>query len=204
MIIQKVPVTDIKPAAYNPREDLQPGDPRYEALARSIKEFGFVEPLVWNKRSGNLVGGHQRFKILLASGAKEVECSIVDLDPQTEKALNIALNKVEGDWDQLKLKELLEDIDRSMDVTITGFSHDEFEKLLAMVAEPPMGSLADLTEHGEKDVEQVTFVVHPGQGTQLRERLKEIARRNPDAEDIAPMGWALEQVIENYERLVSG
>jgi ParB-like chromosome segregation protein Spo0J len=60
MIIQKIAISKIKPAAYNPRKDLKPGDPEYLKLAKSMKEFDLVEPLVWNKRSGNLVGGHQR------------------------------------------------------------------------------------------------------------------------------------------------
>jgi ParB-like chromosome segregation protein Spo0J len=58
--------------------------------------------LVWNSRTGNLVGGHQRFKIIKEQGLKEVEVSVVDLDANKEKALNLALNKVRGDWDNEK------------------------------------------------------------------------------------------------------
>jgi ParB-like chromosome segregation protein Spo0J len=132
MEIKTIPVEQINPAPYNPRKDLQPGDPEYEKLKRSIEEFGFVEPLVWNRRTGNLVGGHQRFKILLAQGAKEVECSVVDLDEIREKALNIALNKIEGDWDMPKLRDLLQELsETSLDLEITGFDEDEIENLLA-------------------------------------------------------------------------
>jgi ParB-like chromosome segregation protein Spo0J len=55
--IESIPIESINPAAYNPRVDLQPGDPDYARLQRSMDEFGFVEPLVWNRRTGNLVGG---------------------------------------------------------------------------------------------------------------------------------------------------
>lgn len=103
--IKSIPVEKINPAPYNPRKDLKPGDPEYEKLKRSIEEFGYVEPLVWNERTGHLVGGHQRFKILLHQGAKTVEVSIVDLDDKKERALNIALNKISGDWDNEKLRE---------------------------------------------------------------------------------------------------
>jgi ParB-like chromosome segregation protein Spo0J len=70
-------------------------------LLKSIDEFDCVEPLVWNCRSGNLVGGHQRLKILKARGDKHILCSIVDLSPEKEKALNIALNKIEGSSQRL-------------------------------------------------------------------------------------------------------
>jgi len=94
--IRKIPISKIKPAAYNPRKSLLPGDPEYEKLLKSIDEFDCVEPLVWNRRSGNLVGGHQRLKILAARGDTEVMCSVVDLSPEREKALNLALNRISG------------------------------------------------------------------------------------------------------------
>lgn len=131
MEIKKIPIDKINPAPYNPRKDLQPGDREYESLKKSINEFGFVEPLVWNKKTGNLVGGHQRFKILKQRGDKEIDVSIVDLEPQKEKALNIALNKIQGDWDYSKLKEVLIELDDgSFDINLTGFSDSELKKLI--------------------------------------------------------------------------
>ena len=88
MEIQKIPISKINPAKYNPRLDLQPGDPDYEKLKKSMQEFDLVEPLIWNKRSGNLVGGHQRLKILVEQGKNEVDVSVVDLPDSKEKALN--------------------------------------------------------------------------------------------------------------------
>lgn len=64
MEIREVPVEKLNPAAYNPRKDLKPGDPEYEKLKRSLDTFGCVEPIVWNERTGNVVGGHQRLKVL--------------------------------------------------------------------------------------------------------------------------------------------
>ena len=58
MELIKKNIQDLTPAAYNPRKDLQPGDPEYEKLKRSLDEFGYVEPVIWNKRTGNVVGGH--------------------------------------------------------------------------------------------------------------------------------------------------
>jgi ParB-like chromosome segregation protein Spo0J len=79
MIVQKIPVSEINPAKYNPRKDLKPGDPAYEKLKRSMTEFGYVEPIIWNEETGNIVGGHQRYKILLEAGHTEVECVVVKL-----------------------------------------------------------------------------------------------------------------------------
>ena len=68
MQVSKIPISQLNPATYNPRKDLKPGDPEYNKLKRSIQEFGYVEPIVWNKRTGNIVGGHQRYKVLTALG----------------------------------------------------------------------------------------------------------------------------------------
>jgi DNA modification methylase len=131
VIIRKIPIDQINPAAYNPRKDLQPGDPEYEKLKRSMQEFGYVEPIVWNERTGNVVGGHQRYKVLLDMGMQEVDCVVVELDEEKEKALNIALNKIQGDWDYAKLKDLLEELDTgTFDIELTGFGLDEIEQLL--------------------------------------------------------------------------
>ena len=95
MIIEKIPVTKLQPAKYNPRKDLQPGDPEFEKLRRSVEEFGYVEPIIWNKRTGVVIGGHQRLKVLQHLGYTEVDCVVLDIDEQKEKALNVALNNDE-------------------------------------------------------------------------------------------------------------
>ena len=91
MKIQKISLGKINPAKYNPRTDLKPGDPEYEKLKKSIQKFDLVEPLVMNRRGNVLISGHQRLKILKERGDTETEVSVVDLPPEREKALNIAL-----------------------------------------------------------------------------------------------------------------
>ena len=131
MEIKKILISKINPAKYNPRLDLQPGDPDYKKLKKSIQEFGLVEPLIWNKKTGNLVGGHQRLKILIAEGKTEVDVSVVDLEDSKEKALNLALNKISGDWDLPKLKDLLQELDTGdFDMEVTGFDDNELEELM--------------------------------------------------------------------------
>ncbi len=130
MVIEKIPMEKLIPADYNPRKDLKPGDAEYEKLKRSIKEFGYVEPIIWNKTTGNVVGGHQRLKVLLADGVKEIDCVVVEFDSEKEKALNIALNKVSGEWDRDKLTALISDLqEEDFDVTITGFDLAEIDEL---------------------------------------------------------------------------
>ena len=131
MQIEKVPVEKLQAAAYNPRKELLPGDAEYEKLKRSITEFGYVEPVIWNKRSGNVIGGHQRLTVMKNLGHTEVDCVIVDLDDMCEKALNLALNKIQGEWDKDKLTALLADFDGSeFDITMTGFDAAEVDELL--------------------------------------------------------------------------
>lgn len=130
MDIQKIPVSKIKAAKYNPRKDLKPGDAEYEKLRRSIEEFGYVEPVIWNERTGNIVGGHQRFKVLVTMGYREIDCVVLDIDEQREKALNVALNKIGGEFDIPLLSDLLRDLnDNGFDVSLTGFDAAEIDEL---------------------------------------------------------------------------
>ncbi|MCM3761046.1 site-specific DNA-methyltransferase [Alkalihalobacillus oceani] len=134
MDIQKVAVEKLNPAKYNPRKDLKPGDAEYEKLKRSIETFGYVEPVIWNERTGHIIGGHQRFKILVDQGVVEVDCVVVDMDEKEEKALNVALNKISGDWDLPKLADLISELDEAMfDVSLTGFGAAEIEDLFSKV-----------------------------------------------------------------------
>ena len=130
MQIEKKKVTDLIPADYNPRKDLKPGDKEYEKLKRSIGEFGYVDPLIWNKRTSRLVGGHQRLKVLKDMGIDEVDVVVVDMDEGKEKALNVALNKISGDWDKDKLMLLITDLQgEDFDVSLTGFDSEELDDL---------------------------------------------------------------------------
>lgn len=130
MQIEKKKVIDLVPADYNPRKDLKPEDKEYEKLKRSIDEFGYVDPLIWNKRTSRLVGGHQRLKVLKDMGIDEVDVVVVDMDEEKEKALNVALNKISGDWDKDKLMLLITDLQgENFDVSLTGFDPEELDDL---------------------------------------------------------------------------
>lgn len=151
MDIQLIPIDKLEPAYYNPRQDLQPGDPEYERLKKSIIEFDYIDPVIWNKRSGRVVGGHQRLKILQELGKTEIYVSVVDLPEDKEKALNIALNKTGGDWDMPKLKDLLEELDTGdFDIEITGFGEDELEELMTQVPPEPLDLDDEIEPDGER------------------------------------------------------
>lgn len=127
MQIERKRISDLNRATYNPRIDLIPGDPEYENLRRSITTYGLLIPVIWNKQTNNVVGGHQRLTVLENEGETEVDVSVVDLDPMQERQLNVALNKIEGGWDEEKLGALLAEL--GDDATLTGFNQQEIDSL---------------------------------------------------------------------------
>ncbi|MCB9854662.1 MAG: DNA modification methylase [Phycisphaerales bacterium] len=187
LTIRLIPISRINPAPYNPRKDLQPGDAEYEKLKRSLDTFGCVEPLVWNQQTGNLVGGHQRFKVLRERGEVKVSVSVVDLALEQEKALNIALNKVQGDWDEDLLAALLQDLggDPGFDVSITGFDQAELGELLDRVNWQEETSEDDFDlDDALEQAESLPPVTQPGELLDLgRHRL--LCGDSAKAEDVA-------------------
>ena len=126
-------IADLIPAAYNPRKKLKPGDKEYEKIKMSIQEFGYVEPIIINADM-TIIGGHQRATVLSDLGYDEVECIVVDIDKTKEKALNVALNKITGEWNKELLADLIKDLENSdFDVAVTGFEPPEIEQLFNSV-----------------------------------------------------------------------
>lgn len=132
----KIKLSQLNPAEYNPRRRLQPGDAEYEQLKRSIETFGYVDLIIANK-DGTIIGGHQRYYILLDLGYTEVDIIQLDISKEKEKALNLALNKISGEWDDEKLKDLLKDLDLGgFDIEVTGFTHNELNDLIEALEIP--------------------------------------------------------------------
>lgn len=163
MDIRKIEAARLNPAAYNPRKALKPGDKEYEKLKRSITEFGYVEPVIWNETTGNVVGGHQRLRVLHDLGHTEIDCVVVSLDSQKEKALNLALNKIQGDWDETKLAALMADLDAgAFDVSLTGFDASEVDALLnKFYAKEAIEDEFDIDKE-KADVEAKGAITQPG------------------------------------------
>jgi len=129
MEFQKIKIADLRHAEYNPRKDLKPGDAEFEKIKNSITEFGYVEPIIVNSDM-TIIGGHQRSKVLKELGYTQVDCIVIDIDKTKEKALNVALNKISGDWDFESLAKLLSDLkEDDYNIEFTGFDFSEAEKL---------------------------------------------------------------------------
>lgn len=170
MDIRIIPVEQLNAAVYNPRVDLQPGDPEYEKLRRSLDEFGYVDPIVWNEQTGNMVGGHQRYKVLVnEQGRTELAVSVVNLDPERERLLNLALNKVSGRWDDVALAQLLNELQEGgADLELSGFDSEEISELIT--------TLGDIT-----DIENDQTVIEDNfDGQNALEEIKEPETRRGD------------------------
>jgi len=117
------PITSLHPAEYNPRNI---ANEEYRKLKRGLTEFGMVEPIVVNQ-NGTVIGGHQRLKAAADLGWTEVPVVRLDLDEKQEKALNLALNRLSGEWDYSKLTSLLSEFesDFDFDIELTGFDSVE-------------------------------------------------------------------------------
>lgn len=181
MRIETMDLSQLNPAPYNPRVKLKPGEEAYERIRRSLAEFGLVEPLVFNERTGHLVGGHQRYQILQDLGETQATVSIVDLEPAAEKALNIALNKAQGEWDAAALDEILKELIEAGQAEVAGFDPQEIEDLLLkMSADQATTDYQELmrpavTRPDQPPVEErVTITLRAGAEILTPERIKEI------------------------------
>ena len=133
MEIKELPLKELKPAAYNPRKKLKKGDKEYEKIKQSLLKFGYVDPIIVNKDM-TVIGGHQRLTVLKDLDYETAKCVIVDLPKEDEKALNVALNKITGQWDEALLAELLVDLQESdFNLDLTGFEPPEIDDILSNV-----------------------------------------------------------------------
>lgn len=129
-------LADIKPAPYNPRVELTEKDREFKALSASIEQHGLVQPLIVNIRDGYLIGGHQRLNVLKAAGETETEAVVVDLDEAHAKALCLALNKLDGEWDYGILYDIMNELrDAGADTLSTGFTDREIDDLIGEIGQ---------------------------------------------------------------------
>lgn len=163
MLIRTVDINELHESEFNPRIKLEKTSKEYQQIAASIQEFGFVEPLVVNEHNMCVIGGHQRLQVLKDSGATEVECVMInETDPEREKALCVALNKIKGDWDMEKLAFLLGDDDVS--VFPTGFDEGEvdLEKYLKDTEPVELPDEPEEQAEPEADEKETTTVIKIG------------------------------------------
>jgi ParB-like chromosome segregation protein Spo0J len=154
--IRLLPIAKLKPAPYNPRRVLKPDSPAYKKLAASLREFGLVEPLIWNESTGYVVGGHARLRILKEMGVAEAPVSVVRLSPEREKALNVILNNREAQsrYDPMKLADLLGELQELPELELTGFDRTDLNALRL----EPLPELPAVEETGRIEVTLETDV----------------------------------------------
>lgn len=129
MEIVKVDINELISPEYNPR---QITDDEMEKLKNSINEFGYISPIIVNKHNNHIVGGNQRYEALKSLGYTDVDVVFVDeSDLNREKALNIALNKISGEWDEVKLNQIFTEMKLAGfdKVSLTGFEDYEVQEL---------------------------------------------------------------------------
>lgn len=135
MIMKQYNINELLPADYNPRKELTPDDREYQKIKTSIETFGYVDPIIINKDK-TIIGGHQRLNVLRDLGYTDIDVIEIDIDKTKEKALNVALNKISGEWDIDKLGLLLNELKiDNFDLDITGFDADELDGILFNVDE---------------------------------------------------------------------
>lgn len=151
MKIEKAKIDTLISPDWNPR---QITENELEKLETSLNEFGYIEPIIVNDVNNHIVGGNQRAKALKTLGYDEVDVVYVHIeDINKEKACNVALNKISGDWDTDKLQVVLEEIELSpIDVSLTGFDEIELTEMEITTEEPTEVVEDDYTEPNDLEV----------------------------------------------------
>lgn len=130
MEIVKIDINELISPEYNPR---QITDDEMGKLKNSINEFGYIAPIIVNKHNNHIVGGNQRYEALKELGYEEIDVVyIYEKDENREKALNIALNKISGEWDEVKLNQIFTEMKLAAfdKVSLTGFEDYEVQELI--------------------------------------------------------------------------
>ncbi|HEM5075689.1 TPA: DNA modification methylase [Streptococcus suis] len=154
MEIREIRLSELHPASYNPRKKLKKGDKEYEKIKQSLLKFGYVDPIIVNKDL-TVIGGHQRLTVLKDLDYETAKCVIVDLTKEDEKALNIALNKITGQWDDQLLADLLLDLQEAdFNLDLTGFEPPEIDDILSNVHDK---DLSDDDFDIEEELKKPTF-----------------------------------------------
>ncbi len=179
MNIQKIAIKELNPATYNPR---QINEEDFEKLKKSLKEWDLVEPVVVNKDM-TIIGGHQRVKAAIAMGWDEIDCNVVNLDKKAEKLLNLALNKITGEWNYELLYDLIIDLPND-ELKLAGFEQEEIKKIKNLLASLNDDDISLENMEFEDKVRGAEFRVLLPQGhaaiDELREEIHKLKVSFPD------------------------
>jgi DNA modification methylase len=123
----EVPIEDLRPDPANPRRI---DEDELAALTRSLRRWGVVQPVLARRDDKTIVGGHQRLLAARRLGMETVPVIWLDLDVEQSRLLNLALNRINGEWDEQLLARLVADLGDSVDLSLSGFGDDELKDLL--------------------------------------------------------------------------
>lgn len=197
MKIETVKISDLTFAEYNPRI-MSKHDA--EALKNSLKEYGFVDPVVINK-DGTIIGGHMRVAAAEQIGMTEVPCVRLDLTKEKEKALNLALNRISGDWDDQKLSEILFELKNEPELILSGFSESEVDSLISSVASTDREidqntNKEDLENYKKASIKQVVMFFSADDYEKHLPRLRDVVEEN----ELGNFTDALIFLLDLYEK----
>ena len=161
MEIVKVDINELISPEYNPR---QITDDEMEKLKNSINEFGYVAPIIVNKYNNHIIGGNQRYEALKSLGYTDVDVIFVDEpDLNREKALNIALNKISGEWDFVKLADIIDELElNDFDIPLTGFDEQELENFYIEEENPKEHEPVEVAEDDYDEPDDLEVTVQTG------------------------------------------
>lgn len=164
MIIETKKLKDLKPAPYNPRKTNKKQE---QHLKASLEKFGVVEPIVFNKQTGFIVGGHFRVRELKKLGYKEIDCVIVDLNEEDEKELNIRLNANTGEWN-------IEDLQTNWNIAELNEWGLEIPDFDDVELSDEFGEDFSLKDGDKEPFQQMTFTLADEQAEQIKNAITDI------------------------------
>ncbi len=129
LTVEDVAIERLRPDPANPRRI---SEDELEALTRSLRQFGFVQPVLARREDSTVIGGHQRLVAARRLGLTSVPVTWLDVSVEQARLLGLALNRISGTWDDALLARLLADLQATpdLDLTLSGFGEDEIKELL--------------------------------------------------------------------------
>lgn len=205
--MRTIEIGKINPAKYNPRIDLQPGDPDYEKIKNSVHGFGYTDPLILNEHNGVLISGHQRLKILKEMGYTHVDVSVVEIqDEKKEKSMNMAMNNIRGREDTVKLKEIFEEFDVYDElIALAGYEQEEFDNIKGFEEQVDTGEIGPTPSERKKvyDEGAIKQIVLYYTGDEYEKRIQafaDIAERNNLENNTDVVDFLLELYEKNRDK----
>jgi hypothetical protein len=191
LIVERLPLTVLKPHPRNPRNHPVKGSPEWATLRASL-ESDYFDPIVWNKRNGLLVSGHLRVKVLTDAGYTEADVVVKDYDEPTHLARMLAANKLIGQNDDEAVKDLLQELDTgAFSMALSGYTSAELEKMLGVSFS--QGDLADQAFEWERGIDEIAE-----NDEEMAGYIQQLEKTRDEFESEAASGEAIARELEKF------